>query len=79
MASLTQRSKLGLSPKRQKQAAERLRSMECHQSIFVEPMPKYDVQKDVSWSDIASILFKALEKEQNVAENPESKPEQKYY
>ena len=42
-------------------------------------MPKYDVQKDVSWAEIASIIFKALEKEQNVASNPESKPEQKYY
>ena len=74
--SLTQRVKIGRSQKEQELVAQRLKTMECYNSIFVEPMPKYDQEKDVSWEEIAAIIFKAAEKEKNVAENPELRPEQ---
>ena len=75
MTSLTQRVKIGRSQKEQELVAQRLKTMECYNSIFVEPMPKYDHQKDMNWGEIAAIILKAVEKEENVANNPELRPE----
>ena len=68
--------KIGRTKKEQELVAQRLKTMECYDSVFVEPMPKYDLEKDVNWGDIAAIILKAGEKMQNVAENPELRPEQ---
>ena len=53
--------------------------MECHQTIFVEPMPGYDVQKQMNWAEITAIIQKAADKEKNFTENPELNPDQRYH
>ena len=56
-----------------------MKSMECHEAVFVEPMPNYDMQKTSNRGEIAEIIFKAHEKEKNAARNADSKPEQRIY
>ena len=43
--------------------------MECHQAIFVEPMPAYDIEKQINWYEIMLIIKKAAEKEELYKEN----------
>ena len=71
--------KSGRSQQEIQQINERLKSMECHEAVFVEPMPNYDLQRTSNWGEIAEIIFKAHEKEKNSASNPDSKPEQRIY
>ena len=44
-----------------------MKAMECHDAIFVEPMQNYDDEKHANWGEIASIIFKAADKEKNAA------------
>ena len=50
--------------------------MECHETVFVEPMLNYDHEKTANWREVADIIIKAAEKQQNAASNPDSKLEQ---
>ena len=45
--------------------SERMKGLECHDAIFVEPVPNYDEAKHANWGEIANIIFKAYEKEKN--------------
>ena len=40
--------------------------MECHGAVFVEPTPEFDVDKKTNWQELADLIFKAAEKEENV-------------
>ena len=75
ITSLTQRVKIGRTQKEQELVAQRLKTMECYNSIFVEPMPKYDHQKDMNWGEIAAIILKAAYKEKKAANNSDMRPE----
>ena len=63
MQSLTQRFKVGRSQKEKEIFVERMRSMECHDMVFAEPIPNFDEEKQTNWLSIANIIFKAHEKE----------------
>ena len=49
MYSLTQRFKVGRSQQEKDIFVERMRSMECHDMFFAEPMPRFDEENETSW------------------------------
>ena len=53
--------------------------MECHGAVFVEPTPEFDLQRTVNWGEIANVILKAAEKEENFSKIPDAKPEAKLH
>ena len=76
LKSMTMKVRTGRKQREIEVVQQRMKAMECHEAVFVEPMPNFDHDKTANWGDVAGIIFKAVEKEQNAANNPDLKPEQ---